>query len=56
MTQEELTAMVDAGAQRLGIGSSASKERHRQIMHLANQIQQHHEKRPCQRIRPAKAE
>lgn len=40
MTQEELNAMVDAEMQRLGIGSSAFMERHREIMELADQIQQ----------------
>ena len=40
MIQEELKAMVDAEAQRLGIGSSAFMERHREIMELAGQIQQ----------------
>ncbi len=55
MTQEELTALVDAGAQRLGIGSSAPKERHRQIMQLAGQVQRHYEKRPYQRTSPVKA-
>lgn len=41
MTQEELKAMVDAEAQLLGIGSSAFMERHREIMELADRIQQH---------------
>ena len=48
MTQEELNAMVDAEAQRLGTGCSAFMERHREIMELADQIQQQYEKRPCQ--------
>ena len=56
MTQEELKAMVDAEAQRLGIGSSAFMERHREIMELADQIQQQYEKCPCQRTSPAEAE
>lgn len=56
MTQKELKAMVDAEAQRLGIGSSAFMERHREIMELANQIQQQYEKRPYQSTSPAKAE
>lgn len=56
MTQEELKVMVDAEAQRLGIGSSAFMERHRKIMELADQIQQQNEKCPCQRTSPAKAE
>lgn len=46
MTQEELKAMVDVEAQRLGTGSSAFMERHREIMELADQIQQQYEKRP----------
>ncbi len=56
MTQEELTALVDAEAQRLGIGSSAFMERHREIMELADKIQQHYEKRPYQSSSPVKAE
>lgn len=49
MTQEELNVMVDAEAQRLGIGSSA-------FMELADQIRQQYEKRPCQSTSPAEAE
>lgn len=56
MTQEELNAMMDAEARRLGIGSSAFMERHREIMELADQIQQQYEKRPCQSTSPAEAE
>lgn len=56
MTQEELNIMVDAEAQRLGIGSNKFMERHREIMGLADQIQQRYEKCPCQRTSPAKAE
>ena len=56
MTQEELKAMVDAEVQRLGIGSSAFMERHREIMGLADQIQQQYEKCPYQSTSPAKAE
>ena len=56
MTQEELKAMVDAEAQRLGIGSSEFMERHREIMELADQIQQQNEKCPYQRTSPVKAE
>ncbi len=56
MTQEELTAMVDAEAQRLGIGKNTFMERHREIMELADQIQQQYEKRPCQSTSPAEAE
>lgn len=48
MTREESNAMMDAEAQRLGTGSSAFMERHREIMELADQIQQQYEKRPCQ--------
>jgi len=55
MTQEELAALVEAEAQRLGIGSSDFLERHREIMALADQIQQQYEKRPCQSTSPAKA-
>ncbi len=56
MTQEELNVMVDAEAQRLGTGSSAFMERHREIMEFADQIQQQYEKRPCQSTSPAEAE
>lgn len=56
MTQEELTAMADAETQRLGIGSSAFMERHREIMELADQIQQQYEKCPYQSTSPVKAE
>lgn len=56
MTQEELNAMVDAEAQRLKIGSSAFMERHREIMELADQIQQQYEKCPYQSTSPVKAE
>ncbi len=56
MTREELTALVDAEAQRLGVGSSTFMERHREIMELTDQIQQQYEKRPYQRTSPVKAE
>jgi len=56
MTWEESAALVDAEAQRLGIGSSGFMERHREIMDLIDQIQQQYEKRPCQSTSPAKAE
>lgn len=56
MTREELAAMVAAEEKRLGIGSSDFMERHREIMELADQIQQQYEKCLYQSTSPVKAE